>query len=106
MSVVLQSFLAIADAPTAHIAEPEHLQSTHEHSLHDAELFSNTTTDHGAHDIADCHHCGHCQGSHAPWQMYENAGLDQHNLLPEQIFYYQEQDLSSPVENLIRPPIA
>ncbi|WP_138587671.1 DUF2946 domain-containing protein [Pseudoalteromonas ruthenica] len=62
--IVLQSLAASADPTPAHQIDSEHLQSVHSHQQHD-DLQPQASDN--LHDTADCHHCGHCSGSHLTW---------------------------------------
>lgn len=62
LSIVLQSFVAIGSPTENHTIDIEHLKTTHHHS--DDLTINNITDDAEQHDISDCHHCGHCSGTH------------------------------------------
>lgn len=63
MSIILQSFVSVASSIDTHNDGIEHLQTVHIH----AEINTLEETDQAGHDIKDCHHCGHCSGSHLTW---------------------------------------
>lgn len=65
LSIALQSFVAVANSDGNHQVDFQHLQTEHSHDLDNVE-FSNDSSEND-HDIKDCHHCGHCQGSHTQW---------------------------------------
>lgn len=43
----------------------EHLQTVHDHTNDIDE--HKISSDVNNHDVKDCHHCGHCSGSHTSW---------------------------------------
>jgi len=70
ISIVLQSFVAIAAPAQSHQLDITHMQSEHSHA-NDLPLQTiNASID--EHNISDCHHCGHCSGSHFTWILLEN----------------------------------
>lgn len=64
--IATQSAFANATSTPPHQIDSTHLQASHSHT-NDA-LNINTDTQ-STHDISDCHHCGHCSGSHVNWFM-------------------------------------
>lgn len=80
--IALQSVSAIASASKTHQIDIEHLQTEHVHAEHrnaehrnaeqaNTKQYSSATQlyDEDGHDIKDCHHCGHCSGSHLSWYI-------------------------------------
>ena len=71
--ILFQSFSAVANSLDFHAIDIQHLQHEHKHSEHEqlqSELSANETSDKVStehHNPADCHHCGHCHGTHAQW---------------------------------------
>lgn len=65
ISVVLQSFVAIAASVETHQVDIQHIQTKHNH--HDDIAQKNNLNTVDGHDVSDCHHCGHCSGSHLSW---------------------------------------
>lgn len=71
LSIVLQSFSAIASVTSEdHQVDIEHLQIQHDHA--DDRNILKESADKEPHDIKDCHHCGHCSGSHLSWILVSN----------------------------------
>lgn len=103
ISIVLQSFFAVAAPSENHQIDIEHIQSEHNH-LDDKQL-SKISDSNDDHDISDCHHCNHCSGSHLSWLLVKNISNQSassvpnltpyQNVLPQEIF-----------ETSFRPPIA
>ena len=73
MLILFQSFYAVANSLDFHAIDTQHLQHEHNHAEHDKSLSSTSTQDvstdqvKGQHNPADCHHCGHCHGTHVQW---------------------------------------
>ncbi len=104
LSIALQSFIAVANSDDNHQVDSQHLQTQHSHDLDNIEFFDGSSED--AHDIKDCHHCGHCQGSHTSWFVsVKNSENTAALLVFNQYFYHDHLDKSF-IEELIRPPIA
>ena len=57
LSIVLQSFVAVADSDQNHQLDVQHIQTQHSHELDHNTLFDDTSD--SEHNIKDCHHCGH-----------------------------------------------
>lgn len=64
VSIVLQSFTAASSTFDFHQVDIEHLQTVHDHAS-DNQITEDLGLD--EHNIEDCHHCGHCSGSHLCW---------------------------------------
>jgi len=103
-SIALQSFFAVANSSENHQIDSQHIQVEHSHDTDSVELFGESTDD--GHDIKDCHHCGHCQGSHTPWFTSENTHLKTPELLTFNHYLYTSHLDKHFIEELIRPPIA
>jgi len=104
LSIALQSFVAVANSNENHQVDYQHLQTEHSHEGENSELFEESSED--EHNIKDCHHCGHCQGSHTPWFIsLKNNDITTAPLVFNQYFYHSHLDKSF-IEDLIRPPIA
>jgi ABC-type nickel/cobalt efflux system permease component RcnA len=104
LSIALQSFVAVAESGNNHQVNAKHLQTEHSHKLD-----KNTVTDisnENGHNIEDCHHCGHCQGSHAQWLTSKKSPQLTSKLLVINQYFYLTQLNKSFIEELIRPPIA
>ncbi len=117
MLILSQSFSAVANSLDFHAADPQHFQQDHQHlddhvvDSTDAEPSNkfvkklndgkDTTASH--HNPADCHHCGHCHGTHVQW-------LGQHALRSTDLaqqshqFHYLRAVIDAPVNRLLRPP--
>ena len=103
VSIVLQSLTAVASATyDSYQIDIEHLQTQHDHNNDLAGL--NDQAD-GEHDIKDCHHCGHCSGSHLSWilttHLSASAKIQSTNNLP-----YQFIHTKAFLDPILRPPIS
>ena len=58
-----------------------------------------------SHNPADCHHCGHCHGTHAHWLGNSN-GIELDSVTTHHGFYYLSKVIDAPVTQLLRPPKA
>lgn len=108
MLILFQSFSAVANSLDFHTIDSEHLQHDHDHAEHKKRLpkinAQDTSDDKsGHHNPADCHHCGHCHGSHAQWVGCHSI----HNLNEVAFshnFNYLDAVIDAPVNRLLRPP--
>ncbi|GAC33945.1 hypothetical protein [Paraglaciecola polaris] len=110
--IALQSLAAVAKAQDFHQIEPEHLALIHQHasdeqnisltpSLNDEQVSTQDDT----HNPADCHHCGHCNGSHAHWVSASASPVsDIHNTVSQ--YAYLHTLVDGPANRLLRPPKA
>ncbi|MEP0354407.1 hypothetical protein [Paraglaciecola sp.] len=117
--ILYQSFSAVANTLDFHTIDSEHLSEVHEHQFGD-----NTPTDkieihseYGiqasidgssnemSHNPADCHHCGHCHGTHAQW-LGSLTSIELTSITTLHDFYYLSKVIDGPVTQLLRPPIA
>jgi hypothetical protein len=104
LSIALQSFVAVANSNKNHHVDVQHLQTIHSHDVDNTVLFNESSND--DHNIKDCHHCGHCQGSHTSWFVsMEHRNTTTKILVLNQYFYHVHLDKVF-TEVLIRPPIA
>lgn len=104
LSIALQSLVAVANSNENHQLDTQHLQTEHSHDADKVAFSDNSSED--EHNIKDCHHCGHCQGSHTPWLVNkQNNTTTPEFLTLNQYFYHTHLDKSF-IEELIRPPIA
>ncbi|MBA6372926.1 DUF2946 domain-containing protein [Colwellia sp. BRX8-4] len=104
LSIALQSFVAVANSDNNHQLDAQHLQTEHSHEV-DNQARLNATSD-TEHNVKDCHHCGHCQGSHSQWFLTKKLTSTVTKLLiPNQYFYLIDININF-IEQLIRPPIA
>jgi len=104
LSIALQSFVAVASSNENHQVDVQHLQTEHSHETdHQALELESSESEH---NVNDCHHCGHCQGSHTQWfSITKSSAITAKFLIPNQYFYLISVDKSF-IEQLIRPPIA
>jgi hypothetical protein len=115
--ILFQSFSAIANSLDFHATDPAHLQQIHQHSdNHNAakmehgpskqqvkKLDDAKGTPASHHNPADCHHCGHCNGTHLQWvgqQAFRSTDLAQQS----HQFYYLRALINAPINQLLRPP--
>ena len=127
MLILFQSFSAVANSLDFHIVDLQHSQHEHSHETDnkpankivstflDSDIVLDTfinspinssieKTD-SQHSPADCHHCGHCSGSHAQWVSQHTA--ERFNLaLQTHQFYFLQTVINGPVNQLLRPPKA
>ncbi|NQZ86429.1 MAG: DUF2946 domain-containing protein [Colwellia sp.] len=104
LSIALQSFIAVANSESDHQPDAQHLQTEHSHEIDYVEIDEESSV--SEHNIKDCHHCGHCQGSHTQWFSTKKVNhITAKLLIPNQYFYLVHLD-NSFIEQLIRPPIA
>jgi len=107
ISIVLQSFVAVADAEKPHQINPQHLQTEHVHDSDNLESQNKSLNEYSdtEHNTNDCHHCGHCQGSHTQWIVNKKITTSPTDFMVfNQYFYFNHLDKSF-IEELIRPPI-
>lgn len=73
LSIILQSIAPVVSATESHQVDVEHLKTEHSHEqdLTKFEINNNEALDN--HEISDCHHCGHCSGSHLSWVFWKNV---------------------------------
>jgi len=104
LSIALQSFVAVADSDKSHQVDATHLQTEHSHDADNVNASEHSTE--SEHSIEDCHHCGHCQGSHTQWLTSKKTlQLTPKHLFPGEYLYLTHLEKSF-IEELIRPPIA
>jgi len=102
-SIVLQSFIAVSASFDTHQLDVAHLQTEHDHAT---DIGSKLSADKNIdeHNVNDCHHCGHCSGSHISWVSGKtvNAELSLFSLHSFQLSHaVPYRTLSS----IYRPPI-
>ena len=102
--IALQSYAAVADSDESHQVDSQHIQTEHSHDLDDIVLLDESSD--SEHNIKDCHHCGHCQGTHTQWVASNKSSL----LTPEFIitnqYFYSDNLDKIFTEEPIRPPIS
>lgn len=104
LSIALQSFVAVANSGDNHQLNAQHLQTEHSHEVDNQARLNTTST--AEHNVKDCHHCGHCQGSHSQWFLTnKSTSIVTKLLIPNQYFYLIDININF-IEQLIRPPIA
>lgn len=104
VSIVLQSLTAVASSTSEnHQIDIEHLQTQHDHA--DDRNVSNDNVADEQHNEKDCHHCGHCSGSHLSWILVSSTNatgkLNIINKTP-----YQIDQTNTYLEAILRPPIS
>lgn len=105
--IVLQSFSAIESQELSSAFDSQHFQSEHQHQITQA---TQSTDSHGhevdehGHPVSDCHHCGHCSGSHTLWSLVKYK-LTLENDLNEQGYAYLNQHPKLMASSHYRPPI-
>jgi hypothetical protein len=113
MLILFQSFTAVASSLDFHTPDVEHLAEVHEHDKQDAHASPQpeknvTSLDLAAssespHNPSDCHHCGHCHGSHTQW-VGDSVGIKQPSLDEGHAFFYLSKVIDAPITRLLRPP--
>jgi hypothetical protein len=107
---LFQSLSAVASSLDFHAIDTEHLQQIHQHSIDDKaekkvlqQVASDKNTTTNQHNASDCHHCGHCHGTHAQWVTQQHS---QKILLVAQShhFFYLKTIIDGQVSRLLRPP--
>lgn len=107
--ILFQSFSAVANSLDFHAIDTQHLQHEHDHAEHSSDAPVSAVIDvseddaTGHHNPADCHHCGHCHGTHAQWVGHHsinnlNEVMSSHN------FNYLDAVLDASINRLLRPP--
>lgn len=104
VSIVLQSLTAVVSATSqSHQLDIEHIQTQHDHKsdFH----HSNDNLEEAEHDIKDCHHCGHCNGSHLSWIVINksNTATSPFELNKTPYQFVQSKAL---LDAILRPPIS
>jgi len=117
--ILFQSFSAVANTLDFHAVDSQHLNEIHEHQPGDNTASEkthvqqksseqadadNATVD-ISHNPADCHHCGHCHGTHAQWLVSTN-GIKLDSVATHHGFYYLSKVIDAPITQLLRPPKA
>lgn len=118
--ILFQSFSTVAKSFDYHAIDAEHLSEVHEHQPNDNNKITKLTTPQNAnvpansdialvtdnsHNPADCHHCGHCNGTHSQWLEHnETVALD--NVVTADAFYFLSIIVEAPLSQLLRPPKA
>ncbi|MCF2856191.1 hypothetical protein L1286_01780 [Pseudoalteromonas sp. SMS1] len=101
--VALQSVLSVASISEFHPVDAKHLQSSHTHQ-HDEQISTSVKFDEHGHAVQDCHHCGHCSGSHTSWVSFEtqtHSSLD----ISFAIFSAPDRQVRKRIESKFKPPI-
>lgn len=110
--IALQSLATVTKTQEFHQVEPEHLALIHQLAPdHQSTSLINVNNDEqintqaDSHNPADCHHCGHCNGSHAHWVSISCTRFNNHYIAINQ-YAYQHNLADGTVNRLIRPPKA
>jgi len=105
VSIVLQSITAVASATSqSHQIDIEHIQTQHDHQS-DFKIFDDNSDEKAGHDIKDCHHCGHCSGSHLSWILINNIN-NSTKLFTYTNIPYQFNQTKEFLDAILRPPIS
>jgi hypothetical protein len=118
--ILFQSFSAVAKSFDYHAIDAEHLSEVHEHQFNDNTKSTILITPQNgdvpansdlslvadnSHNPADCHHCGHCNGTHGQWLEHsESVALDA--VVSSESFYFLSIIVEAPLSQLLRPPKA
>ena len=119
MLILFQSFSAVANLLDFHTIDPQHLQQAHQHSddhvigsvnAEPSEKPVNKLGDgknmtDSQHSSADCHHCGHCNGTHVQW-VGQNVIRSINIAQQSHQFHYLQAVIDAPANQLLRPPKA
>jgi hypothetical protein len=115
--ILFQSFSAVANSVDFHATDPQHLQKVHQHSDdHSVGSLNEEPSDKRVkkrsdskdatashHNPADCHHCGHCNGTHIQW-VGQNALRCTNLAKQSHKFHYLRAVIDAPINQLLRPP--
>ncbi|APD86582.1 hypothetical protein ACI7YQ_11250 [Alteromonas marina] len=107
--ILFQSFSAVANSLDFHAIDTQHLQHEHKHSEHEqvqSDLSAKATSDKVStehHNPADCHHCGHCHGTHAQWVSQNHINILK-TVVSIHNFNYLDAVIDAPINRLLRPP--
>lgn len=104
ITIVLQSFVAIANSQETHELDVQHIQTEHYHES-DRQIVDSELPIEGEHSVEDCHHCGHCYGFHSQWLTQTKTSIDHDKLVAHQ-YLYSFQYANAYSENPIIPPIS
>jgi hypothetical protein len=119
MLMLFQSFSTVANTVDFNATDPQHFEQQHQHSnehsvgsvnkeslnkpLKNLDDDKYTTASHD--NPVDCHHCGHCHGTHVQWlgqQAPQNTDLAQQS----HQFSYLRAVTNAAINPLLRPPRA
>ncbi|PCK31359.1 hypothetical protein [Pseudoalteromonas piscicida] len=96
--VSVQSVSLFASESNFHQVEVSHLQHSHDHA-------EDVSAEPNGHHTKDCHHCGHCSGTHLNLVILKS--LTPFKVLGHSEIYRQAQDrIRTFIEQAHRPPIA
>lgn len=103
IAIALQSLFAVASQQQLHQIDLEHLKIEHSHQTDSVSVKPDNTL--STHNIEDCHHCGHCHGSHSVnWvASHSQFALDQREYSKQ--LSLQSVCLRPFSDELLRPPI-
>lgn len=100
----IQSVTAVIDPGNFHQPTKAHLQTNHVHEER-YPASQSVIFDEQGHVISDCHHCGHCSGSHTIWmsvRLSPISGL----IKPDIPFSPADTRVRRRIESQFKPPIA
>ncbi|WP_416304949.1 hypothetical protein [Neptunicella sp. SCSIO 80796] len=106
LMIAVQSMFAVASQQQPHQIDINHLKVEHSHQSDKLSVLKERGDALSAgHNIEDCHHCGHCHGSHSvSWVnsvfRFSLDDREQNKLLDVEPAY-----LPTFTDNLLRPPI-
>ncbi len=101
--IALQSFATIAGAGQPHQSDDEHLSYSQEHSAGAMTSFTDESTVSSDHAELDCHHCGHCHGSHLSFLTTNSTDLSS-ACLSMALKGFDKTALNGLMFTLFRPP--
>jgi len=108
--MLCQSFLSMSKTFDLHdvVSTKHNVEHSHEHThTEHTQLYHAQTSvsdDQGnTHNPADCHHCGHCHGSHVQW-LSQSVTSDVIEFSQLHTFLYLSKVLDALPERLLRPP--
>ncbi|MBQ4835941.1 MULTISPECIES: hypothetical protein [Pseudoalteromonas] len=101
--IALQSVSSVASLSDLHLVDAQHLQTTHLHQ-HNERVTTVVEFDEHGHAIQDCHHCGHCSGSHTSWVTVQPST---NTILKTSLstFTVPDAQIRKRVESKYKPPI-
>ncbi|MCV2883671.1 hypothetical protein OE749_03015 [Aestuariibacter sp. AA17] len=111
ISIVIQSLSFAVSSESLHQYDPTHAKLSHDHQhdriLTEAVDIPNQEKSRSidGHDPADCHHCGHCTGTHMSW-VTETSELHYHDAVSLLDVPYSSVIPHNFISAPYRPPIA
>ena len=110
MLILFQSLSAVANSLDTNSIDTQHLQHEHDHAEHDKRLSNTIVQDTNVdknehHNPTDCHHCGHCSGSHLSWVIVNNS-ISSTKLHTKNRIPFQANKIKDSLHTIFRPPIS